>query len=96
MLDFSKQEEDYNQYALNSEALGYNKADAAGYFSKLDWDNYTSNYNLDCKPNKEVTICKASANPNFYLYDTRPALNYACLPVSPRVEAKATDLFGGF
>lgn len=65
------------------EAFAYNKEWANGYFSEQQWNNYLSNYQVECYPNEQVSSCRFVPH-QFYIYDSYNVMNVVCAPLSPK------------
>ena len=66
-----------------SESFGYNPSWANGYFTQDQWKAYTSNYKINCLPNKQFSNCKVD-NLKFYAYDSYDVMQKVCTPLGTK------------
>lgn len=54
------------------------------YFSYKNWEDYLSNFKINCKTNDDVKSCNYTKN-NFVIYDTRLEYSPICMPITDKV-----------
>lgn len=97
--------ENYTRVVRRPYAFGYDESEgrnsnfdydadfAAGYFSEQDFNDYRTNYPLDCITNTDVTNCKHNPANGINYYDSRPYTLNICFPLSPKI-MRRLQLFG--
>lgn len=78
-----------------SESFGYNPSWANGYFTQDQWKAYTSNYKINCLPNKQFSNCKVD-NLKFYAYDSYDVMQKVCTPLGTKSGLMFTKVQAAF
>lgn len=76
---------DSDTTSKDSSPFSYDSELGRGYFSEKQWNQYTSNYKLNCKNNNDVKSCHNNPVEGVYLYDSRSYVGGICRAVTPRV-----------